>query len=459
MTNRKTIILFFLDHSTLIAIRKIPYCHFYYSTQLKSLIQSYLLKHLCKTEARPTLLHKLIGHPSARGDTMFIQRHAKEALQHYARTFPVVAVIGPRQAGKTTLARETFPAHTYISLENPDTLEMVKADPRSFLEKDYSTGIIIDEFQNEPELLSYMQGIIDAKRRPGYFILTGSHNFLMNQAISQSLAGRIALMTLLPLACNELKPTSLLSADLDTAIFKGGYPDIFARNVSPIDFYSQYTKTYIEHGVRQLMNVVDLSTFQRFMRLCAGRIGQLLNVASLADDCNISVPTVKAWLSVLEASYIIFLVQPHLTNFSKRLIKSPKLYFYDTGLACWLLKVRSVDQVHEHYLRGVLAESLIITELYKQFYNRGQEPSVYFWRDSHGHEIDCLLDYGTTLIPIEIKSGQTVSQRFFDGLHYWCDLAAVDPVQGYVIYGGSESYNNATGSIISWQDAAQIVRP
>ncbi len=390
---------------------------------------------------------------------MFIKRNLKAGLLKYASKFPVVALVGPRQSGKTTLVQKTFASHTYFSLEDPDTLELFRMDPRDFLEKDYGTpGIILDEFQNEPKILSYIQGIVDRNRRPGYFILTGSQNFLMNQAISQSLAGRVALLTLLPLSLKELTNKSQLSNNLDSALFHGGYPDVFARNITPEEFYPQYTRTYVERDIRQLKNITDLSSFQRFMRLCAGRIGQLLNITSLADDCGISVPTVKSWLSILEASYIIFLLQPHFKNFSKRLIKSPKLYFHDTGLACWLLKISSCKQVNEHYLRGGLTESLVISEFYKAFYNQTQEPSLYFWRDSRGHEIDCLLDYGTELIPVEIKSSTTINQRFFENLHYWCTLANINPSQGYVVYAGKENQKRSVGNIISWQSAGAIVK-
>lgn len=389
---------------------------------------------------------------------MYIKRNLQSVLEHYASKFPVVAVIGPRQAGKTTLVRQVFSRHTYFSLEDPDTLESLTTDPRYFLEKNYnSNGLILDEFQNYPQILSYMQGIVDNNRRPGYFILTGSHNFLMNQAITQSLAGRVALLTLLPLSLQELKQSNLIPSTIDEAVFKGGYPDIFSRDFNPTEFYPQYTKTYVERDVRQLINVGNLSDFQRFMRLCAGRIGQLLNVSSLADDCNISVSTINSWISILEASYVLFLLQPHFNNYSKRLIKSPKLYFYDTGLACWLLKIGSAEQVNEHYLRGSIIESLIISEFAKKFYNQGKDPSLYFWRDSHGHEVDCILDYGTTLIPIEIKSAKTINQRFFDGLHYWTELAGVDQSQGYVVYAGSESDQRSAGKIIGWQSAADIV--
>lgn len=386
---------------------------------------------------------------------MFIKRDLAPFLSHYATRFPVVAVVGPRQAGKTTLVREHFVGYKYFSLEDPDTLENVRHDPRGFLEYDYgTTGIIIDEFQNYPQLLSYMQGIIDKQRRPGYFVLTGSHNFLMNQAISQSLAGRVALLTLLPLSLKEMAAAGMLTNNLDMTLFQGGYPDVCARTdliMAPSEFYIHYNKTYIERDVRQLVNVGNLGDFQRFMRLCAGRIGQLLNISSLADDCNISVPTVNSWLSILQASYVIFLLQPHFQNFNKRLIKSPKLYFYDTGLACWLLKITSSEQLSEHFLRGGLFESLVIAELHKQALNKCQEPNTYFWRDSHGHEVDCLIDRGDNLLPIEIKSGITLNKRFFEGLQYWCQLTGLDKQRGVVVYGGLETHKCSSGRVVSWQ--------
>lgn len=390
---------------------------------------------------------------------MYAKRDLEPFLIDYATKFPVVAVVGPRQAGKTTLAKIAFPSHKYFSLEDPEILERVRADPRSFLEKDYGAGVILDEFQNEPKILSFMQGIVDRNRRPGYFILTGSHNFLMNQAITQSLAGRVAVLTLLPLSLKELAQQQKLDGGLDSAMMYGGYPDLaINKSMQPAEFYLQYSKTYVERDVRQMVNVASLSDFQRFIRLCAGRIGQILNVSSLADDCGVSVPTIKSWLSILEASYIIFLLQPHFKNFSKRLIKSPKLYFYDTGLACFLLQIKSEEHLYEHYLRGGIFESLIIGEFFKQAHNQVQEPSVYFWRDHHGKEVDCLLDYGTKLIPVEIKSGATQSQRFFDGLEYWCNLAGVDRAQGYVVYGGDQEDEMSAGKLISWRMAANIVK-
>jgi uncharacterized protein len=391
---------------------------------------------------------------------MIIKRKLKAALEHYATIFPVVAVVGPRQAGKTTLARETFPNHQYFSLENPLILEEVMRDPMVFLESAYKgAGLIIDEFQNYPKLLSFMQGIVDDNRRTnGHFILTGSHNFLMNQAITQSLAGRIGILTLLPASFEELQAAHLLSDDINTAAFYGGYPEVVTHTLQPKEFYPNYNQTFIERDVRQLTQVGDLRDFQRFMQLCAARIGQLLNVSALADDANISVATAKNWLSILEAGYILFFLQPHFTNFNKRLVKTPKLYFYDTGFACWLLNITSVEQLQAHYIRGGFIESLIVSELRKTFYDYAQRPSIYFWRDSHGHEVDVLLDYGTELIPIEIKGSKMVPQSAFDGLDYWCELAGIDPAKGYVIYAGTERYSNKAGTRLGWQNTGSIVR-
>lgn len=388
---------------------------------------------------------------------MYIRRKIEPKLAYLATKYPVVALLGPRQSGKTTVAKQAFPAHSYFSLEDPDTAARIMQDPRAFLEYDYGTGLIIDEFQQEPVLLSYIQGIVDANYRPGYFILTGSHNFLMNQAITQSLAGRVGILTLLPLSCEELAQAECLPEKADQAIFTGGYPNIYARGLMGADFYGSYLTTYVERDVRQLINVVKLSDFQKFIRLCVGRIGQLLDFVSLADDCGISVPTVKAWLSILEASYIIFLLQPHFNNFNKRMIKSPKLYFYDTGLACYLLKIASAEQLTTHYLYGGLFESFVIADICKTFFNKGQRPSVYFWRDSRGKEVDCLLDYGTKFVPIEIKSTQTFNTRFFEGLSYYCELSGTDRAQGVVVYAGKDEQKLSSGALLNWAHASQLV--
>lgn len=388
---------------------------------------------------------------------MNIPRLLGPALLKDAQGFKVIALLGPRQSGKTTLARMTFPDYTYASLEDPDTRLRAKQDPRSFLyELSQGQGVILDEFQRVPELLSYIQGIVDQNPRPGFFVLTGSQNFLMNQAITQTLAGRISIHTLLPLSLSELTENNLLG-DLYTTLHKGFYPPLYTQSVTPERWFSSYIQTYLERDVRDLKLVLDLSLFQLFVQLCAGRIGQILNLSSLANDCGISVNTASSWIALLEASYIIFTLKPHHKNFSKRLIKSPKIYFYDTGLACALLKIMP-DQLSTHYLRGGLFENMILSDLHKDFYNRGMRPNIYFWRDHVGHEVDCIIEHGTNLVPIEIKSGMTVGTDFFDGLSYWNALAQADPKQGFVVYVGSERQSWGKGTVISWKMVDDILK-
>lgn len=303
-----------------------------------------------------------------------------------------------------------------------------------------------------PQLLSYIQTEVDKSKKHGYFVVTGSQNFLLNESISQTLAGRIAIFTLLPLSIAELKQANLLPLDTSTMIFHGGYPRLYSDSIEPYNWFPNYIHTYLERDVRQIKNISDLAQFRLFMKLCAGRIGQLLNVSSLANDCGISVGTANTWISILEQSYVIFLLQPHFKNFSKRLVKTPKLYFYDTGLACSLLELESAKQITTHYLRGGLFESLIISELMKMRYNLGRIPYYYFWRDKIGHEVDCLISQGGKLFPVEIKSGQTVNQDYFEELHYWSALAGADAGRNYCIYAGTESQNRTLVSVVKWQD-------
>jgi len=349
---------------------------------------------------------------------MYIKRALEEKLKETATQFAAIALLGPRQSGKTTLAQEVFRNHTYLSLEDLDIRELATQDPRNFFETYKNEhGLILDEFQNTPEILSYIQSIIDKDKKPGYFILTGSQNFLVNEAISQSLAGRIAIFTLLPLCIQELTDAHTQADRLETLVYKGMYPALHARTIDIGIWASSYMLTYIERDVRMFTQVNNLVTFKRFMQLCAGRTGQLLNIASLASDCEISPVLAKSWLSILEASYIIFLLQPHHKNFNKRLVKTPKLYFYDTGLACALLAIESEEQLSTHYLRGGLIETFLISDVYKQTYNLARQPHIYFWRDNHGHEVDCLIEKGVDLFPIEIKAGKTPSSFYFTELH------------------------------------------
>lgn len=389
---------------------------------------------------------------------VLVKRILSVQLKKFSQYFPVVAILGPRQSGKTTLAQMTFAKYHYVNLENLDTRALALADPRGFLERLLTEkGVILDEFQYVPELLSYMQEIVDREKKPGFFILTGSQNFLINQAITQSLAGRVGILTLLPLSIKELEVARILPKSSKKAIFTGCYPKVCTqKKLAPNLIYPSYIQTYIERDVRSLSNISNLNLFKNFMGLCAGRIGQLLNVASLANDCAISVPTAKSWLSILEASYIIFRLVPHHKNFSKRLIKNPKLYFYDTGIACSVLGIETAKDLENHYLRGPLFENYMIVDVLKQYYNQAKIPKVYFWRDSHGHEIDCIIERADQLYPIEIKSGMTITNDFFAGLNYWQELT--QQKKGTLVYAGNEDFDVKNIKIKSWRnlDIAQL---
>lgn len=388
-----------------------------------------------------------------------IDRNMQSHLLEAAKGYPALALLGPRQSGKTTLAQTTFPKHKYISLENFDQRAFAIEEPRRFLqllENEY--GIILDEIQHTPQLLSYIQTEIDAHDRPGYFILTGSQNFTIQGSISQSLAGRIALFTLLPLSNRELDQAKLLPDQAQQLVFQGGYPRTYNKKINPANWYDNYIQTYLEQDVRQITQVSNLMTFNRFLKLCAGRTGQILNLSSLATDCGISHTTANAWLSILEASYIVFLLQPYHKNFNKRLIKSPKLYFYDTGLACALLGIDSVEQLSTHYLYGGLFESMVISEIIKECFNQNRRPHVYFWRDSHGHEVDCIIEKGIDLRPIEIKSGQTINSGFFTGLKWWNELTKSQPEDSFLVYGGLEEQARSNGKVRSWRNLSDLIR-
>jgi predicted AAA+ superfamily ATPase len=367
------------------------------------------------------------------------------------QSFRVITLTGPRQSGKTTLVRAAFPNLPYVSLEEPDIRQIALTDPRGFL-ANYPTGAILDEIQNTPDLFFYLQRIVDENRQI-QFILTGSSNFLLMEKISQTLAGRTAVLHLLPFSFAELAPGV---ASYESQIFKGQYPRIYDRNIAPVDFYPAYIQTYVEKDVRLIKNIDDINAFIHFTQLCAGRIGQLLNHASLASDAAISLNTAKAWLSILESSYILYRLQPYYRNFSKRLVKSPKLYFYDTGVACSLLGIRDESQINLHYMKGVLFENLILNEFIKRSLHRGENRQPYFWQDNHGKEIDCILVDGEKVTPVEIKSGKTMSTSYFDNLHYWRRLAGLPEDYGYVVYGGDQSLQTSAGAYVSWRQLERI---
>lgn len=387
---------------------------------------------------------------------MFL-RDIETHLRDIAKRLPVVAVMGPRQSGKTTLARLIFNKHTYLSFEDLDIREHALRDPRGFLAQyDNPRGIILDEIQNAPEILSYIQTKVDLEQKHGYFILTGSQYFLVNDALTQTLAGRLGIFTLLPLSIHELQQNAILLSTPEEVIVQGSYPRIYHEGVLPSFWYASYIKSYIERDVRQVTSVGDLGIFKTFLRLCAGRIGQPLNVSSLANDCGITQRTANEWLSLLQASFILILLQPHYQNFSKRLVKTPKLYFFDTGVACSLLEIETAQQLQSHYLRGGLFENACIADFFKQVYNAVREPRIYFWRDNHGHEIDCIIERGSRVVPVEIKAGKTVSSDYFSGLRYWLSLSDGNK-QGYVIYAGDSPSSRENIMVLDWKSAGSIV--
>lgn len=384
-----------------------------------------------------------------------IKRTALDTILRLAKGFPVIAITGPRQSGKTTLTRSAFPDKTYLSLEDPDTRLLAESDPRGLLSR-YPDGLILDEVQRAPQLFSYLQSFVDDHLIPGKYVLTGSQQFGLLSGITQSLAGRVGLVQLLPFAMNELDSAGKMPEDMDHLMLCGMYPPLYDREMGPADWFPAYVNTYIERDVRQLINVRDLSAFQRFIRMCAARTGQLLNLSSLASDCGITHNTAAAWISVLEASYIIFLLRPHFNNFNKRLVKTPKLYFLDTGLATWLLGIRELEQLTYHAQRGALFENLVVTEFLKGKFNKGQQADLYFWRDSKGLEVDLLVDDGIDLKPIEIKSGQTIAPDFLTSLRKWCELSGNPDRPAVLVYGGDKELSNYNVSIIPWRNLASL---
>jgi len=382
-----------------------------------------------------------------------IQRISAGTLKTISQGFPIVAVTGPRQSGKSTLVKDVFPDKPYITFDDLDRLESAKADPKRFLSQ-FDKGAVIDEAQRFPDIFSYLKLIVDASKVPGMFIITGSQQFGLISHITESLAGRAGFVQLLPFSLPELISADKLPG-LDSLLYQGMYPPLYDRNVSAKIWFAGYVTTYLERDVRDMLNIRELSAFQRFLRMCAARTGQLLNVSGLAGDCGISMQTARGWLSILEASYIVFLLQPHFSNFGKRLVKSPKLYFYDTGLAAWLLNIQDAEHLSIHPSRGALFENLIITELLKQRFNRGSVSNLYFWRDNSGNEIDLLIDNGAELVPVEIKSGETLNDDYFKTLYKWNKITGRE-TPSYLIYGGNESHKRNSVNVIPWRSLPLI---
>jgi len=379
-----------------------------------------------------------------------ITRDSLATLARLARGFPVLALTGPRQSGKTTLARAAFPDKPYVSLENPEQRAFALSDPRRFL-AGYPDGAIIDEIQRCPELFSWLQGWVDERRRMGDFVLTGSQQFGLLSTISQSLAGRVGMVQLLPLSQTELAGAGLASVSLDAALWQGAYPALYDRNLAPGDWFPNYVATYVERDVRQLLAVRELGIFQRFLKMCAARCGQLLNLSSLAADCGISHVTAREWLTVLEASYIVRLLPPYHRNFGKRLVKTPKLYFIDVGLAAWLLGIRDARAIASHAMRGALFETFVVGEFVKQRFNAGQPAELYFWRDNVGHEVDLLYETEGKLQAVEIKSGMSFSSDWPSAAKRWSAYAGDMALEPWVIYGGAHSFDREGCRVFSWR--------
>ena len=380
-----------------------------------------------------------------------VERILKEKILSLVRKFPVLTLTGARQCGKSTLLRHCFPDYTYVSLEDPDIRTFALQDPRGFL-TNFSSRTIIDEAQHAPELFSYLQTRIDSVNETGMYILSGSHEFLLLEKISQSLAGRCAVLHLAPFSIPELKAAQLLPAELNTWLFTGGYPRIYSNAIDPVDYFPSYIQTYVERDVRLIRNIANHNSFVRFIKVCAGRVGTQLNYNSIAQDTEVSVPTIKDWISILEISNIIYLLKPHHENFGKRLVKAPKLYFYDTGLAASLLGLDRAEQITTHYLRGNLFENMVVSEYLKSFLFQGRIPPLTYWRDNAQHEVDLLVETGSGLQAIEIKAGATMRSSFFDGLAYFQGLSKVLPENSFVVYAGDLEIETQYGAYRSWKN-------
>lgn len=381
---------------------------------------------------------------------MWIDREIKAELVDLALHYPVVMITGPRQAGKTSLARQVFPDKPYYSIENPDVRQQISSDPRAFFTSN-PDGAIIDEFQRYPEILSYIQGIVDEKKQNGQFILTGSNNVSMLSKVTQSLAGRVALLKLLPFSIAELGAFEK-NDSVDDYLLNGFYPRVYADNLNPTKAYRNYYETYVERDIRQILQVKDVSLFQKFMKLCAGRVGQLFNANNLATEVGVSSMTIQAWLSALQATYIVFLVQPWSANISKRLVKTPKLYFYDVGLAAYLLGIENTSHVETHPLRGSLFENMVTLELLKKRYNAGLDNNLYFYRDNHGNEVDIMQEAGYQLDLFEIKSAETFTPHFLKGLDYLKKIVPDRVGKSNLVYAGSDEMTIKEHRIVNYKN-------
>ena len=388
---------------------------------------------------------------------MMIQREITSAIKSLATKYPVIALTGPRQSGKTTLLKQLFPDYEYLSLENPDIREFAETDTKGFLKR-YAKYVIFDEAQRVPALFSYIQGKVDESGIMGQFILSGSQNFHLMQNITQSLAGRVAIFRLFPFDLQELRSAILLSENYADNLVKGFYPAIYDRNIPAKTFYSNYVQTYIQRDVSELIAIKDLRLFQNFLSLCATRAGQLLNLNALANECGISQPTAKSWLSALENSYVVFLLYPYHENFSKRIVKTPKLYFYDTGLLCYLLKIANAEQLLLQSIKGALFENMMISEYVKRMYHRNDIQDIWFWRDSAGHEVDLLVGGNLNLDLIEFKATHTIMNDLFKGLTFFEVASEKNNLSKTLVYAGLEYQRRSTVDVMPWIDFGKTTK-
>jgi hypothetical protein len=380
---------------------------------------------------------------------MVVNRNIIGAVNFLKSRYPILALTGPRQSGKTTFLKTTFPDFQYVSLENPDHRNFAESDPNGFL-KTYPSHVIFDEVQRVPSLFSYLQTLVDETGLMGQFILSGSQNFHLMQNITQSLAGRVAILKLFPFDLKELKSANLLKPEYTENLVRGFYPAIFDRDIPSPVFYSNYVQTYVQRDISELISVKDLRLFQNFLGLCAARAGQLLNMNALANECGISQPTAKSWISALENSYIVFTLQPFHDNFSKRIVKTPKLYFYDTGLLCHLLKIKDAQQILTHPYKGILFENMMVAEYVKQMHHRNDLKDIWFWRDAAGHEVDLLVQESMSMEIIEIKSTQTIMSNLFKGLEYFAQHGNYPALVKKMIYAGDVSQKRTVADVVSW---------
>lgn len=384
-----------------------------------------------------------------------LERIAASKLQHLAQSFKAVAVTGARQTGKTTLVREIFRDKPYVSLENPEQRQFALEDPKGFL-SNYPNGAIFDEVQRTPDLFSWLQEILDNSREKGQFILTGSNNLLLQQSISQSLAGRVGYLNLLPFSIEELDNGGWLPKTDEEQMWKGGYPPVYDQKISPNDWCPNYIRTYLEKDVRQIRNITDLLIFERFLKLLAGRSGQELNYSALAVETGVDLKTIQSWIGILESSFIIHLLPPHHRNFNKTIVKRHKVYWLDTALLCHLIGIRQPEQIAVHPLRGAIFETMVVNEMVKVRTQHALPPDLYFWRDKTGHEIDLVIDRNDHLIPVEIKAGQTISKEFFKNLKYWQNLSGAKEL--YVLYAGLTEQHRSDGShVLPWRTGIRIL--